>query len=90
MARHFSLRPFVTDDTMVTGKTQLAAPHKAEVFAAVKRHILDYDAVWSDIGLKHFVRTYCFRSQKAVQRSSEPFLPTYQDSRRKNAVALSI
>jgi len=90
MARHFSLRLLVTDDMMVTGKTLLVAPHKAEVFAAVKSHIVGYDAVWSDIGFQHFVRTYCLRVQKAVQRSSEPFLPTYQDARRKNAVTLSI
>jgi hypothetical protein len=74
-----------SDDMMVTEKTHLVAPHKAEVSAAVKRHIVDSDAVWSDIGAQHFVRTYCLRPQKAVQRSYEPFLPTYQDSRSKNA-----
>jgi len=90
MARHFSLRLFVTDDMMVTAKTLLVAPHKVEVFAAAKRHIVGYDAVWFDIGFQHFVRTYCLRPQKVVQRSSEPFLPTYQYSRRKSAVALNI
>ena len=76
MARHFYLRLFITDDIGVTVKTLLVAPQKAEVLAAVKHHIVDYDAVWFDIGCQHFVRTYCLRPQKAVQRSSEPFLPT--------------
>ena len=89
-APHFPLRPFVTDDMMATEKNHFVAPRKAEVFAAVKRHIVGYDAVWSDVGDQHFVRTYCPRPQKAVQRSSEPFLLTYQVSRRNNAVALSI
>jgi len=75
---------------IVTEKTLLVVPHNTEIFAEVERHIVGYDAVWFDIGVQHFVRTYCLRPQKAVQRPSEPSLPTYQDSRRKSLVALNI